>query len=200
MTQNKVKYCAGCYKTLPFSSFNVSRKSPNGLRRLCKDCTYTENKVTSQLIRLEVLIHYSGDPPKCQCCGENKLEFLSIDHIDGDGHLHRKEDPSSGKLDRWLKRNNFPEGFRILCMNCNWARGIYGYCPHIDGSKLINKLPENYELRKYKRWSAKITLENVLKIRERISNGEDKKSLALEYGISIPSINHIIARRRWKNI
>jgi hypothetical protein len=29
-----------------------------------------------------------------------------------------------------MKRNNFPPGFRVLCRNCNGARGFYGYCPH----------------------------------------------------------------------
>jgi hypothetical protein len=30
----------------------------------------------------------------------------------------------------WLKRNNYPTGFRVLCHNCNLAIGFYGYCPH----------------------------------------------------------------------
>jgi hypothetical protein len=30
----------------------------------------------------------------------------------------------------WLKRNGYPKGFRVLCHNCNSARGLYGYCPH----------------------------------------------------------------------
>jgi hypothetical protein len=31
---------------------------------------------------------------------------------------------------QWLIRENFPQGFRILCHNCNQARGYYGICPH----------------------------------------------------------------------
>jgi hypothetical protein len=30
----------------------------------------------------------------------------------------------------WLKQNNYPPGFRVLCMNCNFAIGHSGYCPH----------------------------------------------------------------------
>lgn len=30
----------------------------------------------------------------------------------------------------WLKRNHYPPGFRVLCSNCNFARGKYGHCPH----------------------------------------------------------------------
>lgn len=34
------------------------------------------------------------------------------------------------KAYHWIKRNGFPAGFRVLCLNCNFARGIYGRCPH----------------------------------------------------------------------
>jgi len=30
----------------------------------------------------------------------------------------------------YLKSNNYPLGYRVLCMNCNFAIGVYGYCPH----------------------------------------------------------------------
>jgi hypothetical protein len=29
-----------------------------------------------------------------------------------------------------LARNGFPDGYRVLCHNCNMALGQYGYCPH----------------------------------------------------------------------
>jgi hypothetical protein len=30
----------------------------------------------------------------------------------------------------WLVQHNFPTGFQILCMNCNFAKGKLGTCPH----------------------------------------------------------------------
>lgn len=73
----------------------------------------------------------------CACCGVTHKEFLSIDHIDGDGPAHREKltgDPRNGQtLYYWLKRNNFPPGFRVLCMNCNFALGHHGFCPHNKG-------------------------------------------------------------------
>lgn len=30
----------------------------------------------------------------------------------------------------WLIHNRFPEGFRVLCFNCNNSLGMHGYCPH----------------------------------------------------------------------
>lgn len=82
--------------------------------------------------KVEILIRYAGDPPKCSCCSESHIEFLVIDHIDGGGTQHRKDNKLTGgfHLYGWLKKNNYPKGFRVLCDNCNMSRGRYGYCPH----------------------------------------------------------------------
>lgn len=81
-------------------------------------------------LRLEVIIHYGGNPPKCACCGETELDFLTIDHINNDGAKHRKQH-GHNFLPNWLKKNDFPEGFRVLCYNCNCGRRINnGVCPH----------------------------------------------------------------------
>jgi len=88
-------------------------------------------KIWSQRVRLEVLTHYSGGTPQCACCEESRLEFLCIDHIDGGGAKHRKAIKTVGVgFYYWLRRNNYPSGYRVLCHNCNMSRGIYGYCPH----------------------------------------------------------------------
>lgn len=80
----------------------------------------------NRMYRMIALDHYGG---KCECCGENQIEFLAIDHINGGGNKHRKEIKMS--IYEWLVKQNFPkEGFRILCHNCNQARAYYGYCPH----------------------------------------------------------------------
>lgn len=82
--------------------------------------------------RIKVLQAYGGNPPKCACCGENHVEFLQIDHTNGGGNKHRKQVGTSGggRFYLWLIKNNFPDGFRVLCANCNLSRGFYGYCPH----------------------------------------------------------------------
>ena len=84
--------------------------------------------------RLIVLRHYSqSDVPFCSCCKDEHLEFLAMDHINGGGLKHRRELNNGGDgsgLYRWLIRNKFPAGFRVLCHNCNLARGFYGVCPH----------------------------------------------------------------------
>lgn len=80
--------------------------------------------------RLKILKHYSGDPPRCACCGEKELAFLTIDHIKGGGNKHKKRIGKGILFYRWLKRNNYPKGFQVLCMNCNWGKYIKGVCPH----------------------------------------------------------------------
>jgi len=68
----------------------------------------------------------------CVCCGETEPKFLSIDHINGGGNIHRKSLGNSGGKDfyTWLRKNNYPKGFQVLCFNCNLAKGHYGICPH----------------------------------------------------------------------
>lgn len=62
---------------------------------------------------------------KCICCGEAIKAFLTLDHEGGNGNDHRRKlfgyNVGGVHMYRWLKKNNFPSGYRILCMNCNWA-------------------------------------------------------------------------------
>lgn len=82
-------------------------------------------------VRLAAIAAYGG---KCECCGEDRFEFMAIDHINGGGIQHRKQLGWSGNsIAKWLKKNDYPEGFRILCHNCNLALGFYKQCPHKKG-------------------------------------------------------------------
>jgi len=97
------------------------------------------DKKYRQKYREIVLKHYGGDPPKCECCGESRIEFLTIDHIRGGGTAEHKRLGRYGTTYyKWLIDNNFPEGLRVLCYNCNCSRGNYGYCPH-EREKLNNR-------------------------------------------------------------
>lgn len=81
--------------------------------------------------RLEALRHYGGERPCCKCCGEDKYEFLMLDHINDNGHEQRKlAGGGSVALNKWLKRNKWPTGIEVSCHNCNLAREFYGICPH----------------------------------------------------------------------
>lgn len=92
----------------------------------------THEKRKRDRLRLLVLKTYSGGAPTCACCAERRLEFLSIDHINGCGSELRKTQGTGPRLYATLKRAGFPEGYRVLCHNCNMALGFYGYCPHTN--------------------------------------------------------------------
>lgn len=74
--------------------------------------------------------HYSKGRNECACCGEMAIEFLSIDDINGTTHRQMKKKGIGSRFYKWLIDNNFPEGFQVLCMNCNFAKGIFMECPH----------------------------------------------------------------------
>ena len=61
---------------------------------------------------------------------ENDIHCLQVDHINGGGRKDRAERSGAGFYAH-LEKLGFPkEGYRLLCMNCNFSIGIYGYCPH----------------------------------------------------------------------
>ena len=82
-------------------------------------------------IKLEVMTHYChGELPFCKICGFDDIRALCIDHVNGHGAEHRRALTSNdlNKLPRdgggfntylWLRRNDYPKGFQVLCFNCN---------------------------------------------------------------------------------
>ncbi len=78
--------------------------------------------------KLIVINHYGG---KCSCCDVGDTDVLAIDHVNGGGTKHRKEINKTGSSFRtWLIKNNFPDGYQVLCFNCNSAKTLFGGCPH----------------------------------------------------------------------
>ena len=78
-------------------------------------------------MRLEVLHGYGA---MCACCGELRLEFLSIDHVNGGGNTERKVLRNRYSQFKLIIASGFPPEYQILCHNCNQAKGYYGVCPH----------------------------------------------------------------------
>lgn len=91
-----------------------------------------EQKRHREKLRYTVIEHYSNGTMACACCKEDTYQFLAIDHIIPVGRKPKDGSPrSSAVLYRWLIRNGFPNGYRILCHNCNVGRQINGgTCPH----------------------------------------------------------------------
>ena len=91
-------------------------------------------------LQYSALQAYGG--PKCACCGETEPLFLTIDHVRSDGAAHRRAIGSLGgaRFYKWLRDREWPEGFQVLCMNCNHGRHRNkGICPHKEGVTTIPK-------------------------------------------------------------
>lgn len=82
----------------------------------------------------------------CECCGEDMPEFLSIDHLLGDGKQHREEILRKHEsIWVWLAKNDCPNDgrFALRCFNCNLGRERNGgVCPHNEEVEIIEQ-PES---------------------------------------------------------
>lgn len=86
------------------------------------------NKIHNTKLKTEAIAAYGS---RCACCGEDTPEFLTIDHVHGDGRSHRREVGRGHGIYRWLKKHGYPKDrFQLLCFNCNCAKGTGKECPH----------------------------------------------------------------------
>lgn len=105
-----------------------------------------------QTIKKEVFSAYSkrhsnSETPICRCCGQSIFEFLEFDHIEGRNEM--ANDPKARKWgyksawtgeQLWTKVKEcnekfefYPEGFQVLCSNCNQSKknsGVEKTCFH----------------------------------------------------------------------
>ena len=130
-------YCRKCHKrALSKAKTKLLRNRARGLCNrcgvrpplpgfvTCGECrSYGQDR--HRKLRAEVIAAYGG---VCICCGETELVFLCIDHVHNDGAAHRKK--VGVNIYTWLKKNNWPKGFQVLCHNCNHAKHVLGECPH----------------------------------------------------------------------
>lgn len=138
------KTCPQCETEKPHAEFRPDKIRKYGISPWCINCTKTYLSSRKEKYRpkknlrareyhkeqrLRVLQYYGkSEFPVCACCGENLLEFLGIDHIHGGGARDKKIHKCN--FYTWLEKLGYPEGFRVLCHNCNQSLGAYGYCPH----------------------------------------------------------------------
>lgn len=100
-----------------------------GCRKILKVGQPERMKRSNLKLRDEVFAAYGGY--SCVCCGETEPSVLNMDHIEGGGCKHEKEIGSLGMtLYRFLRTNNFPDGYQVLCCNCNIGKHRNeGICP-----------------------------------------------------------------------
>lgn len=120
------KVCCDCETEKPLTEFYPRRSlGPNRYFSRCKPCDAKYIKGVRQGEREQVIAHYSGGSNKCAHCPENRLAALDLDHINGGGTRERKATGrSSQEIYRHAIRDGFPEGFQVLCRNCNWIKHL----------------------------------------------------------------------------
>jgi hypothetical protein len=139
--------CSKCGEIKEKSLFYKNAHNKSGYFGSCKVCVtkrtrdhrlkdvegYRRNKRERRLkAKLEVYSFYGN---KCACCGEIEQDFLTIDHVNGDGARHRKNSSEARTNDiyRLIIREGFPKDkYQLLCRNCNWSKGSGpdGICVH----------------------------------------------------------------------
>ena len=129
--------CSKCKEDKDEDAFHnrYNRRSGNGKASQCKECAKAQqcdvDRNRNTRLRREALTHYSQGTMKCACCGEGMIRFLCIDHVNNDGAEHRREIGRTTNIYRYLIKENFPEGYQVLCFNCNCGKAYnYGICPH----------------------------------------------------------------------
>lgn len=82
-------------------------------------------KKSNQKLKSEILTYYGQGECACVVCGEDRLACLSIDHINGGGSKHRKDlQKTAYNFYRWLRSNDWPQGYQTLCMNCQFIKKV----------------------------------------------------------------------------
>lgn len=80
-----------------------------------------------------VLEYYSKGNLVCACCLDNRFPFLTLDHIKPISRTRNNRGSESGTaFFRKLIKLKFPEGYQVLCMNCNCLKRNKPKCPCQD--------------------------------------------------------------------
>ncbi len=111
-----------CFKI--YHSFYVKKYKKEN-----KEKVSSQQKIRFLEIKNEVLGFYSYGLLCCKCCGETNIHLLSIDHINANGVIHRKKISRYGcGFYYWLKEQNYPEGYQVLCLRCNGSKFKGNFC------------------------------------------------------------------------
>jgi hypothetical protein len=105
------------------------RKEYDRARHMARSPEFKRNKARRRRIetKLKVLSYYGKDGILLCCwsgCDVIDIDMLCLDHIDNNGHEHRKLGITANRLYEKLLREEYPEGYQTLCSNHNLKKEI----------------------------------------------------------------------------
>lgn len=140
-SRKKSGLCIQCGIRVPWTD----RQHKNAIKRVrCKECLDYQHSIRikrrdkdrtySKDYRDNIKnLVYIGYGDKCNCCNDRNREFFTIDHINDDGAIHRRElgNISSVEQYKWIIDNSYPNILQILCANCHLSKTRMGVCYHM---------------------------------------------------------------------
>jgi hypothetical protein len=119
---------------------SILKEKDESVQLLCHNCNWikyinsrptgtTESSKSYRNLKFSIIEHYSPEKV-CMCCGYNNIIALTINHIKGGGNDEVQRFGGRYRLLMSIRDRNYPPEYNILCYNCNFSLGRYGYCPH----------------------------------------------------------------------
>ena len=134
--------CYNCNSSLGFRGYcphgglTQARHSGRPTTRVMSDAERAALRGRWERIKRAALEAYGG--ARCTCCGEDHVEFLTLDHVEDDGADQRraltgKNLGGSANFYTWLRKEGYPPlTLEVTCMSCNAGRHRNGgICPHV---------------------------------------------------------------------
>jgi len=130
---NQKKFCVKCDKEKLISQFPMrTYKEKLYINSVCSACVGRTNRAKIKL-RLFDAFGY-----QCNCCGERNPQFLTLQHIQAGTNPYGRKRVNGKYVTTRIQsqvvndaiRSGDKTKYEVLCLNCNWAHGHYGECPH----------------------------------------------------------------------
>ncbi len=135
---DKSRTCSRCGNEKTLAEFYDRKGAKDDKRYWCIECVrkfsaeyYEDHEAEckeyqrnyGRMLRSVALFIYSNGTMQCAICGCSDYSKLCIDHPDNNGTAHRKSLGINGgggvAFARWLGKNGYPLGYRVLCKSCN---------------------------------------------------------------------------------
>lgn len=121
----KMKRCKECIRAQSKKWFNSKGE---GYRKIRNDQSTAIHKREYLILREEF---FSIHGYRCSCCGDAHKEFLTIEHLNRGGKIHRAKYRNYLCMLKDMKKRGWQKNeYILLCMNCNWVERNGSTCPH----------------------------------------------------------------------